>query len=208
MESNLEWFLPDPEGVSPIGPFSTDQIVEMLKNGKLNFDDFISCPEIKNESWQRFFEFKEFEHLFKGRPICPPPKLYSKGVRPKSPKEDSQILDLELEDIISEAKLSGEFIIHNNQNLMKGKVSVIAENFAEGETLKSDTFKTGDEVYFTVHSSPQVKSFSVLSVIVGKEKGKSNREFYKFYFLRINPEVKRRIHHYLQLSANKKELQV
>ena len=188
----MEWYLPDPNGVSPVGPFSTVEIESMIESGKLALDDFVCCPEVAGEQWKRVFQYDEFSHFLKSSPICPPPKQFSKGIYKKGETLKRKVVDLTPVGEEQRIELEAEIIIHNNNIAHIGKVNKIGINGLEIRFSTELEIAKGSEYISTIFNSSQLKTFSAKCAVLGvKQIG--GHTIIDAYFLRVNPINKRNI---------------
>ncbi len=205
MSEKKEWYLPDPKGQEPLGPFSIDEIIKKIKSGELKLDDFISYPAKTGRKWSRIFEFVELTTSMTPYPICPPPKVFSKGIYQTKDLEKSEsdvvIEKLKSLSILPEVELNAYIIIHNRNTCIKGRALKISEKELLVKVSDKHDFEKGDEVSVTVFHSPDIKSFSVPSVVLDRSKTTDNQ--IRLFFLRINPEVKRQVGKFIAENITK-----
>ncbi|MCK5884074.1 MAG: hypothetical protein KAG61_10310 [Bacteriovoracaceae bacterium] len=189
---NLEWYLPDPSGVSPIGPFSTEEIEGMVEAGKLSLDSFLCSPELVGEEWKRVFEYSQFNKFLKTSPICPPPKVFSKGIYKKPSTGGRKIIDLTPVGEEQRIEIDAEVILHDNTSAHIGKVNKIGTNGFEIRFSTELEVGKGSEFISTIFNSRQLHTFSAKCAVLGvKQVG--GHTIVEAYFLRVNPINKRNI---------------
>jgi hypothetical protein len=196
MSADLDWYLPDPKGIEPIGPFKTEEISLKIKSKEIAFDYYISCPEIAGEKWVRVYEFSQFKSLMIHFPICPAPKAFSKGIHTEIDHTDSVELDVrkdaegfeESKNILEEMSV----LIHDNDLFFSGNVISLSDLDVMVMMGIDQRLRKGNEYNLTIVSSKLFKTFTTPSVItsIEKEDGMLN---VKFHFLRINPNDRRDI---------------
>lgn len=192
-----EWYLPDPNGISPMGPYSDTEIIEMIQKGTLKVDDFVCAPALKGERWLRIFECKEFQSSFKTRPICPTPKIFSKGIYKEeispssSPSPVSKPL---IKHCNTWKRISGMVFLHDNHKYFKTFARKINEEelIVEFHDILPKNVRIGDEFTITLFGCEQIPSFSATSVVIALDvdgiEGTAT-----LYFLRLNPNGRKRI---------------
>lgn len=194
MNEKLEWYLPDPKGIAPVGPFSTEEISKMLEHHSLKIDDFTCCPSIKGESWHRIYEFEQFSKFLCSRPICPPPKTFSKGIYEEKGKSSrSYLVNSKTLGPSQRVVLDAEVIIHNNIETYIGKVNQIGLNGVEVRFDKEFDVNARDEYMITIFNSDLLKTFTARGAILDI-KNVGGSLILEMYFLRINPSNKRDIY--------------
>ena len=60
MADSKEWYIVDEKNKEPLGPLSTEEILALIVQKKLDWDDFIFSPELRERKWRRVFEFRDF----------------------------------------------------------------------------------------------------------------------------------------------------
>ncbi len=189
---DLEWYLPDSNGVSPIGPFSTEELIGMVEAGKLALDDFVCAPELVGEKWKRVYEFEQFSRFLKSTPICPPPKTFSKGIYKGPSSRVRRMVDLTPVGEEQRIELNAEIIIHDNSAAHIGKVNKIGVNGLEIRFPDEIKIVKGSEFISTIFNSSQLKTFSARCAVL-ETKQISGYTIVEAYFLRVNPINKRDI---------------
>jgi hypothetical protein len=199
------WYLPSSDQMEPLGPFDTSEIQFKLDQGELSLDSYIYGAHFKEQKWMRLFELETFQSKFSLYPKCPFPKKRAKGLNQqlKTVKlNHSGKGEYGLENEyrrFPRAPMNGEAIIHNQKYFLKGSIKDISEKglYLIGENKSAEKiFTKGEEVILTVIDSDLDETFSTHGVIINIiEKG--NSIGYGFFFLRLNPHVKRSIAEYV-----------
>ncbi len=194
---NIEWYLPDPHGVAALGPFTIDDLNELISSGKLRTDDYICAPQISGEQWRRVYTFSQFGVYLPRLPICPPPKSFSKGIYQQSVVENKVEQLIVKNETSLFAALSGEVILHNNQQAFSGKVHRIGVERLIAEFPLSDNITQGQTYYLTLHRSPSIPTFTC-QVAVLSRKTEENILLSDLYYIRLNPDSKKKISEFLR----------
>jgi len=79
MADSAEWYLPDPHGGEATGPYTTEILLEKMKQGALRLDDFAWGPHLPGNEWRRLHELAEFQGLLSRAPLAPVPRRRSRG---------------------------------------------------------------------------------------------------------------------------------
>lgn len=196
MQEKRDWYLPDPNGVEPQGPYTTEELKGRITAGTLRLDDYVWGTHFTDQRWRRFFEVDEFRPQEKRYPhIQQTPKKRSRGIT-KSIK-----LDYKANGAYDEKNEYRRYpripidcvaVISNQDKYVHAHCVDISE---KGVYLKLDgekVFSQGEEVMVTVRNVPQIGTFSAVSVIL-RVSDKENQTGYGIYFLRVNPHVRRGI---------------
>jgi len=196
------WFLPDDKSLNAAGPFTTEKIKEMLKNDELQIDSCIFSEEFRASGWKRVFEIPEFAEFLRRPPICPVPKLYSRGhAQGIAPK-------LNFEEMsgtfgvgntyrrFPRAPLSCACFVNDQNRLFYGRIVDISEMGASVVFPEKVDFREGAVLTLTARAPAPMGTFSVRLVVVRRSQ-EGGGEVYGFYFLQLNPGHKRKIARYV-----------
>jgi len=204
MTEDKEYYLPDESGEEPVGPFSFADLAAQLKSGKLRAEQYVWASDFPDSQWKQFFEVEEFRAVLSQRPKAPTPKMRTKGIsnQRKSLKVDygRKVGEYGSENLYRRyprVKLGAEAIIHNQDKIVKGECLDISE---KGIFVKSDAmdhFQKGDEVVVTIRHRGELGTFSATSVVL-RVVTERDPKGYGFYFMRINPKVRRKIAHFVR----------
>lgn len=188
-KKNIEWYLPDTQGVAPLGPFLTEDIAQLIISGKLRTDDFICAPSIFGEKWERIFRFDDFIQFLPKLPICPPPKLFSKGIY----ADDCDVVSEPTEGLkqnIVITKISADIILHNNLQAADGRLVKLS---VESITVLIPSFSSvakGQVYYLTICNCPDLPTFTCQAVVMDVLIENAATTL-SLYFIRLNPDSKK-----------------
>ncbi len=201
------WYLPNRSGMEPLGPFTQEEIEAKLKSGELRPDEFIWSFDVEElgNRWVRIWELNQFKTALLGYPRSRLPKRRSRGLaKEKAVKKlsFSKRGEYGIENLyrrFPRAPLSCEAWIHNQKNVFQAVCVDINEKglFLNLPSTKAfDHFKKGEEVVVTLRNAPEIGTISIPSVILREARSDSSQG-YGIYFLRINPQVRRKIARYV-----------
>ena len=188
-KKKIEWYLPDPQGVASLGPFLTEDIAQLIISGKLRTDDFICAPSIFGEKWERIFRFDDFMQFLPKLPICPPPKLFSKGIY--ADHSDVALAPTEgfkQNKVIT--KISADIILHNNLQAADGRLVKLS---VESITVLIPSFSSvakGQVYYLTICNCPDLPTFTCQAVVMDVLIENAATTL-SLYFIRLNPDSKK-----------------
>ncbi|MGE0615221.1 MAG: PilZ domain-containing protein [Bacteriovoracia bacterium] len=217
MQENQEWFLPDPDGGEALGPFSQDAIAKKLREGELRVDSFIWGTHFPDQEWRRISDLKEFQVTMTRYPKSKLPKKKSSGSTGLRQK-----IKLTFEDTgeygrenhyrrYPRVRLEAEVIIHNDQKICRAAAVDISEKGVYVRADRRFKFNKGDEIKIVVRNAPIIGTFSAASVVMrinpalSSGKGEDEETGVGVYFLRVNPQVRRRIAIYILQKLLKRE---
>jgi len=201
MGEKREWYLPNLDGDAALGPYTQEDLLKKLKSGELRHDQFTWTPGFTDMKWKRFYELDEFKEREEKYPVLQNvPKKKSQGIKKQKKVFQVQHVGMGEYGLRNEYRryprvpIVTDVIIHNGQTYCHGTSIDISE---KGLFLKPDDmtiFEKGEEITVTVRNAPVIGTFSTPSVVISiskKEKG------YGIYFIRINPQIKRKIAKYV-----------
>ncbi len=203
MADAKEWYIADEKNKEPLGPLSTEEVMAMLIQEKLSWDDVIWTPDLSERKWRRVFEFRDFSKQFKKPPTFPPPKKFSskKGVSLPSLKllRDSGGLDqANLYRRYPRAPLKARVIMHNNFVVSVGKTKDISERGSFVIINDADQFDLGMEVTATFRNLPgSIGTVSSSAVIIRKVPQESGGVGLGLFFYRLSPKLRRQLAGYV-----------
>lgn len=195
----IEWYIPDPNGMTSLGPYDTSYIAELIESGKLRTDDFICAPSISGEKWQRVYRYDQFKSFLPKIPICPPPRIFSKGIY--SEKESGEISNKKPIFDISHfsCSLNAEIVLHDNFTVKLGKAIELREHSIIVELDPQFSAVKGDEYFLTIFNCPTLATFTCQTVLIDI-KLEGDFKSAELYFTRLNPFNKKAIAQLLSLS--------
>lgn len=192
-----EWYLPDPHGVTALGPFDTEYIIELIKTSKLRTDDFICSPTQSGERWERIYRFKQFNSFLPDHPICPPPRIFSKGIYSKIEAVKTSSISSSNQYFVS---IDAEIVLHDNSRVINGRTLRLCETSVIVECYGEMAVNKGDQFYLTFYNCTTLPTFTCQVVLIDSRK-EDDRMLYEFYFIRLNPINKNSIIHFLNKNA-------
>lgn len=196
------WYLPNDELLQPDGPFTTEEVAEMLGAGRLNLDSFIFCEKFRTVGWKRIFEVSEFTSALKKRPVCPIPRVLSRGAAQHGQPEfhfEKVKGEYGIENLyrrFPRAPASFSCFVHDETQLVQGRISNISETGVLFVLDQPDLFKEGDELILTVRGPRPIGTFSARAIVM-RIFHENRTEVIGVYFLRLNPAVRRKIAKYI-----------
>ncbi len=212
MEKQKRWYLPDKETFEASGPYSLEQLKKKLKNGEMKIDDFVWNDSLIEERWFRFFEFKEFQQYLNNYPKCQLPRKRSIG-------RSSQVTKINFNYRVKgeygeentyrrypRAPICSKAIVHNQEVFKEARCIDISEKGIMLEVDDNNVFQEGGEVVVTVIQDDYLGTFSVESVVVKNFKH-GDVDAHGIFFLRIPPQVRRKIAEYVIKKLNREETQ-
>ncbi len=210
----IEWYLPNPQNYDePLGPYTSKKVLSLIQETHLGLDDFIWAKHLSETAkWSRVFEIDDFTKLLKKYPKSKVPLIRSQGI---SSQENETKIDFNFEKAgeygvenlyrrFPRAPMENEVIIHNQKILCIGHSIDISEKGCFVEHDKPEHFEKGEEIIITfVNCSPLGGTISICGTIMniihsGELKG------HGIYFLRLNPNIKRKIAAYVIHNLEKK----
>ncbi len=209
MDKKLEWYLPNHDGVEPLGPFNQNEILAKLDKRELELDSFIWGVHFEQDNWMRVFELSEFEALLEKYPTVPTPKRRSRGL------QSTKTHKFTFENKNSEYGQENEYrrfprspmiceIIIHDQNVFTQSMTVdISEKGVSIKTDDNTLFESGAEITITLINTPFAGTFSVKATVM-RVLDKPFRG-YGLYFLMIGPQLKRKIAKYVIETLSLKE---
>jgi hypothetical protein len=210
MSVNKKWFIPNDETLVPFGPFSTDEVKAKLQDGSLKLDNFI-WSEGSGQDWLHIFEVDEFKNIFNTKPVCKLPPEIGVVVEPVS--AESETLNLQLAQSLANSNSStygianiyrrfprvpfeSTVILHNQ---IKGDFFTSFDISEKGISVKVDhkvPFEPSEEIIVTVRNFPELGTFTTRAVVLRQFKMKE-QNILGFYFLHLNPKIRRYIAQYV-----------
>jgi hypothetical protein len=200
MSDKKEWFYAVHLAEEPRGPFSKKEVLELIEKDVLNLDDFVWAAHLKERKWHRIFELEDFATLLQVYPKCPLPKELAKGRRTERKKSGAekrrQMYGGENRyRRYPRAPFRGRVFLSDDHHLERADAVDISEKGLFVTKDNADTnFRLGQTLHMTICDSAFGSSFSVYGVLVRAEPGQTG---YGFYFLRVDPRVKRKIARYV-----------
>ncbi|MFW5887741.1 MAG: PilZ domain-containing protein [Bacteriovoracia bacterium] len=196
------WYLPNPQKLEAIGPFTIEEIHKKLDQGELALDNYIWNSNMVIERWLRIYEVEEFQSIQKEYPKCLLPKKRSKGLSSQvisvnfDYKQEGEYGKENVYRRYPRAPINVRAIIHNQKLLCEAEGLDISE---KGILLKVDDihlFKNGEEIIITILEHPFLGTLSIPAAIVNRLK-KHSFNAYGLYFLRVPPQIKRKLATYV-----------
>ncbi|MBN1114418.1 MAG: PilZ domain-containing protein [Oligoflexia bacterium] len=197
MDLKKEWFLPpkNEEINNEIrGPFSTETILKLVVKGDLKLDDHIWGPHLETR-WHRIFNVTDFQELLSSYPKSQIPKQKSRGISYQKYHVDFSKAGTRPRRY-PRVPFNARAIIHNQVLYHHSHCMDISER---GVFLRSNNvylFDKGEEVIVTIRNAPNIGTFSSPSTVIRIEKDPPNVG-YGICFLRLCPQVKRKIASYV-----------
>ncbi len=202
-KNKVEWFLPNPDGLNEaLGPLTAEYIMEEFADENLHLDSFVWNSSLEEQRWYRIFELKDFVKRLETYPKGPLPKKRSKG-------RSSQVVKVNFDykqegeyGIENEyrryprAPLKAEVIVHNQKIHCEGVSVDISEKGMYITIEDPSIFKRGEEVVVTLVEDEYFGTFSIPSVVMNLIDRDSSKGC-GLYFLRLNPQIKRKIAEYV-----------
>lgn len=189
--------------MEPLGPYTFDDVVELYKKGELKVDSFIWHPEFSEDLWKRLFEVEEFKELLLRYPRCFVPKKRSKGISQQLTKVDLRFANKKGEYGVENeyrryprAPINAKAFLKNDSLYVDAICVDISEKGAFIEITDLTAFETGEEVTLTIYNNEHLETFSINSVIINSIR-KNGSNGYGVYFLRLNPQRRRKIAEYV-----------
>jgi hypothetical protein len=189
------WFLPSKNYElveSSLGPYSTNEILDLIKKDDLRIDDFIWAETLKENRWHRLFEIDEFKNLLKKYPNVKLPKTHSSGLKFKQ----LETLKFKEQRRYPRVDLNAKAIIHNNIQYEQTNCFDISEKGLFLRTENTYLFEQGEEVIITVRNAEDIGTFSADSVII-RVQNPPMLTGYGIQFLRLNPKIRQSIAKYI-----------
>ena len=161
-------------------------------------DSYAWGAHLSESRWYRFFELDEFKEALQGYPKVQLPKRRSRGLvhQQRAIQLDmSQSGEYGKENLyrrFPRAPLESEAIVHNQKKYSRAICIDISEKGVFLKLEEPDLFEKGEEVMVTIRNAPVIGTISAHSVIIRVKKTGSG-----LYFLRMNPQVRRRIAQYV-----------
>lgn len=201
MSEPVEWYFYDRIKMEAAGPLNTQQMMSKIAAGELRVDDYVWSQQFDEARWRRLYEIEDFRISLVATPKIPVPKR-SRGM--VSRKLLSQIkFDQQHGEYAAyifrrfpRVPLTGEAIIHNGRSYRKGVCVDISET---GLFVKLDdlhAFQKGEEVTLVVKSS-ELGMFTTAGVVTRLLVEGEFLAFCGFYFLRLNPNTRRKLARYV-----------
>src|SRR3989339_145923 len=195
------WYLPNKDSKDPFGPFLLTEIIAKYNEGKLKFDDYIWSENFKDDKWIRLYEVQELHNLLVKYPRYPTPPRRSKG---QAQVKKVEVVTKRKGEYGSEnvyrryprAPIEMIVILHNNDRYLEARCVDISEKGTFLHVPLDSGFEAGEHVTITVVEHPLLGTCSLPSVIIYAAQKESFRGL-GIYFLRVNPNVKQRIAHYV-----------
>lgn len=201
-EDQKEWFLPNRDGDDPLGPYSTDEIIALLQKAEIRVDEYSYGSHFEDPHWERLQDIEEFKEAVISYPRAKLPKKRSKGIshHSKTPSIDfSSKSDFGIHNIyrrFPRAPYEAEAILQNGKRYCRVQCVDISERGIYLHMDRKDFFGKGEEVTITVRDRGKMETFSS-SCVVMRVKDKGGTPGLGVLFLRINPQVKRKIARYV-----------
>lgn len=218
MPNDKKWYLPDENSNEPRGPFTTSEIVAMIEDGQLSFDGYI-WTESFGTDWESIHKVVEFYESFNRRLPAKPnfnPPSVANAVEVLLENEQHEHLakpeELEMLALIESYSIENIYrrfprmpyeasvILHNHKKAFVFKTIDISEKGISVKVDRNFIFHPSDEVIITVRNFPELGTFSAHAVVL--------REFLidgnivlGFYFMHLNPKIRRAIAHYVQVKS-------
>ncbi len=202
LKLNKKWYLPNAENFDAKGPFSTEDIEKLLKTKELFVDNFIWSDDLIEEKWLRIFECPEFHLALHQYPKCTLPKKHSKGLA-------SQVIKVQFKNEGSgdygrennyrrypRAPISSKCIVHNQKIYIEAYCVDISEKGILIEVNDLSAFKEGEEIMLTIVEHNLLGTFCVSAIVIHKTSN-NGKNLYGLFFLRVAPQVKRKIAEYV-----------
>ncbi len=197
----VEWYLPDPGGLDPLGPFSFEEISGKIVSGEVPMTTHAWGTHFSTEKWIRLLEIPEFGKFLDAYPKCPLPKRRGRGSSQKT------VAKLDFSKSEGEYGVENEYrrfprapmkcgiIVHNQHSYLKCESVDISEKGVFVRTENNLQFPLGEEVIVTLLDTSYAGTFSVRATVMRS----LDRPFrgYGLYFLTINPMIKRRMAQYI-----------
>lgn len=202
MDPKLEWFLPDSDNPEGQGPFSTDELIERIKAGKIRVDGFVWGPHLGEQRWTRFFELPDFTAALVPQVRLPIPRKKSRGNAGRTAPQITFSMsegNYGIENIyrrFPRVPMEADVVVHNQENFSLGRSIDISE---KGVFIKIDNpefFQKGEQVTVTIRNAPGIGTFSVPSVLL-RVLQKTGFQGHGLYFLRLSPQIKQKIAQYV-----------
>jgi len=223
-----KWFIHIEE--EAIGPLSSDKIILMLQQNRLQFVDYIWCKTFTK--WHRVSEVDEFARLLPAYPEIPVPEV-SRKEREKEPEAEKEAeveaekeLEAEMEvkvekkrELKEELKKTAESIIKKKWPKIRkfpriGSQEVVATvkdhgdfrilNISEGGVFleSHQPFEIGKEVQFTLYFKAEKKTLEMTGIVVrqGEVAGKKG---FALQYRRLNPAHKNFLENYINQKIAK-----
>jgi hypothetical protein len=208
MSEKREWYLPDRQALEAKGPFSDAEIVEKIRAGLIRIDEYIWATHFREVRWRRVYELEEFRGLLATYPKSPPPnRSRGRQVMRKMDPATAQALTQQGGNAyrrFPRAPLVAEVIMHNHKTYRRGESIDISENGTSITMNDLQTFEKGEEVIVTLRNIPGIGTIAVSAAIVRIVINESLRG-YGVSFLRLNPQIRRRICRYILDAALRAE---
>ncbi len=207
------------------GPFSTDDLAVLLRNGRVHFSDFAWAEGMRK--WQRIFEIDEFKKELPPTPdILPVMGLGSESsksvpreresrrespaptpVAPakREPKKEAPAEVPEREPALVATPAVAKLGAHSDQVKIEAKVeskeygSFEVQDISEGGVFVKTKKKIaiGTEFSFKLASEDLGKTLEMTGVVIRHSDEKSDQQGFALQFIRVNPAHKRAIQGYV-----------
>lgn len=208
------WFLPNPDGINEaLGPYTLDEIENKIKSEELKLDSFIWDVALSEKRWHRLYELSAFNTQMQNYPKAPLPKKMSAG-------QSSQVIKVNFDHTTKEgeygveneyrryprAPMKAKAIIHNQKIFDEAECIDISEKGMFLSVKNPEIFSKGEEVTVTIIENSFFKTLSIPSVIM-KVLNKDKMKGHGLYFLRLNPQTRRKIAEYVVQTLNEKSIE-
>ncbi len=197
-----EWYLPNRDGEDPLGPYTTDEVIRLLQKAEIRVDEYIYGSHFDDTRWERIQDIADFRDAVIAYPRAKLPKKHSKGISQKTKSvqinfnAEGEFGILNIYRRFPRAPFEAEAILHNNKRYCRVQCVDISERGIFMHLDRKDIFDKGEEVTITVRDPGNLGTFSS-SCVVMRLKDKDSIPGLGVVFLRINPQVKRKIARYV-----------
>jgi len=194
------WYIVDQKLNEAAGPYSTKDILKLLKSDKLSLDDFIFSNHFDTNKWVRIFECEEFKTALTPYPLCATPRFF-KSKEPKNQEIQKLIISEKAGDYGIEntyrryprIPLEASLVVHDGSAVYFGKSKDVSER---GTFVVLDSpcdFKSGHEVKVTIRNLPNAIGTVSMSAVIIKQTQENGSPGLALFFFKISPKVRRQL---------------
>lgn len=213
MVDSSEWYLPDPNGDEPLGPYTKDQLIDRIRKGELSLDNYAWSTKFADQKWRRLSELSDFRDTLAKYPRAPVPKMHTKGLSQAKKPEKFDFSTKgnygrgNLYRRFPRVPLSARAVVHNQKIYSHAECVDVSEKGVFVKMPQTDLFEKGEEVVVTLRQAPYIGTVSVAGVVM-RLASEGDQSGYGIFFLRLNPLIRRRIAKYVLRELEKKEKKV
>lgn len=194
------WYIVDPKLNEAAGPYSTDDILKLLKSEKLRLDDFIFSNHFDTNKWVRIFECEEFKSTLARYPLCAPPRFFKS--KEKREQEIQKLIisekagDYGIENIYRRyprIPIEAGVVVHDGNTVHFGKSKDVSERGTFVLLDSKCSFKDGHEVKVTMRNLPNSIGTISMSAAIIKQTQENGEIGLALFFFKISPKVRRQL---------------